>query len=229
MFEAPRQREFPLPPLTVDQVGQQLRSGGEEARLSPVLDAARDPVAALQGAAGLQLLRLLPGLRLPHRRQVVDPGDDAAGGRRDRQLQADHRRDVLPRQQRQQRPRHRRVLLRARRLRRQHDRGGDRHRRAVHLRQRAPAAAVEDRTDSRTGSPIRAGTSASTSCRTSGRGRSPPSTIATSTSTWDRARRSIRSTTSTPTTSTTRTSASSAARRSRPVPPGSKAARSPRP
>ena len=42
----------------------------QEARLSPVLDAARDPLGGLQGPAGLHLLRLLPGLRLPRRREV---------------------------------------------------------------------------------------------------------------------------------------------------------------
>ena len=70
VFEAPRRREFPLPPLLMDQVGCPIRGGDQEARLSPVLDAARDPLAALQGPAGLHLLRLLPGVRLPRRREV---------------------------------------------------------------------------------------------------------------------------------------------------------------
>ena len=86
-------------------VRRQHGSRRQQARLSPVLDAARDPLAALQRPAGLHLLRLLPGLRLPRRREVIDPGDQAAGSRRHRQLQADHRRHVLPRQQRQQRAR----------------------------------------------------------------------------------------------------------------------------
>ena len=55
----------------------------------------------------------------------------------------------------------RRLLLRPRRL-RQHDRGRDRHRDDVHLRQHPSAAAVEDARSSPTVSPIRAATSAST-------------------------------------------------------------------
>ena len=93
VFEAPRRREYPLPPL--------LRGPGRHRCSTP---AARKlgyhpfstPRAIIsqpyQGPAGLHLLRLLPGLRLPCRREVVDPRDQAAGGRRDRQFQAHHRR-----------------------------------------------------------------------------------------------------------------------------------------
>ena len=100
--------------------------------------------------------------RLPRRREVVDPRHQDSRGRRHRQLQARHRRDVLPRQQRQQRTRDGRVVLRPRRL-RQHDRGRSRHPLAVHLRRRAAAAALEDRANFPTGSPIRAVISAGTS------------------------------------------------------------------
>ena len=75
--------------------------------------------------AELHLLRLLPVVRLPRRREVEHPGHQAARGGRHRQFQIAHRRDVLPREYRQQRARHRRVLLRSRRL-GQHDRSGDR-------------------------------------------------------------------------------------------------------
>ena len=47
VFEAPRQREYPLPPLHGGSGRRGLRCGRQEARLSPVLDAARDPLAAL--------------------------------------------------------------------------------------------------------------------------------------------------------------------------------------
>ena len=53
------------------------------------------------------------------------------------------------------------VVLRSRRL-RQHDRGRDRHPHHVHLRQHPPVAAVEDARSSRTVSPIRAASWAST-------------------------------------------------------------------
>ena len=69
-------------------VRRAVRGRRQEARLSPVLDPARDHLAGLQGPAGLHLLRLLPGFRLPHRREVEHPRHQAAGGRRDRQLHA---------------------------------------------------------------------------------------------------------------------------------------------
>ncbi len=47
VFEAPRQRDYPLPPLTMDQSGVAVRRRRQQARLSPVLDAARDHLAAL--------------------------------------------------------------------------------------------------------------------------------------------------------------------------------------
>ena len=56
--------------------GPHLRGRRQEARLSPVLDAACDPLETLPGAAGLQLLRLLLDPWLLHRRQVVDPGHE---------------------------------------------------------------------------------------------------------------------------------------------------------
>ena len=47
VFEAPRRRDYPLPPLRLDQGRHPVRSRDAQARLSPVLDAARDPLAAL--------------------------------------------------------------------------------------------------------------------------------------------------------------------------------------
>ena len=143
VFEAPRRREFPLPPLRADQSGVAFDAGALEARLSSVSDSACNPVGSVWRPARLHLLRLLPGIRLPRRREVVDPGDQAARGRRDRQFQAHHRRHVLPREQRQQRARDRRGVLRGRRL-GQHDRSRDRDSIDLHLRQHPPAAAVED-------------------------------------------------------------------------------------
>ena len=84
------------------------------------------------------------------------------------------------------------------------------------------------RTNFRTGLRIRADTSASTSWHTSWRTCSSPSMTATSTSSWAQARRSTRSTTSTPTTSIMADWALSAARRSRLARRPWKAARSAR-
>ena len=100
-FEAPRQREYPLPPLQVDQAGEIFASALREDRLASLLVAARHHLAELSGAAGLLLLQLLPVVRLLHRGQIEHPGHQAAGGRRHRQFQARHRRHVLPHQQRQ--------------------------------------------------------------------------------------------------------------------------------
>ena len=47
VFEAPRRRDYPLPPLRLDQGRHPVRSRDAQARLSPVLDAARDPLGAL--------------------------------------------------------------------------------------------------------------------------------------------------------------------------------------
>src|SRR5216683_4814684 len=85
-----------------------------------VFEAPRYPIAALSGAAGLHLLRLLPGIRLSRRREVVDPGHEATRGRCDRQLPVAHRRHVLPREQQQQRACDRHRILWSRRL-GQHD------------------------------------------------------------------------------------------------------------
>ena len=143
VFEAPRKREYPLKPLLIDQVGVNFNAASKKLGLHAVLVAARDLVGTLQGSAGLHLLRILPGVRLPRRCEILDPGDQAAGGRCHRQLQADHRRAMLPRQFGQQRQSDRRLVLRPRPL-RQHDRSRRRHPRAVHLRQRAAAVAIED-------------------------------------------------------------------------------------
>ena len=125
VFEAPRKRDYPLPALHVDQAGVNFEAAAKKLGYHPFSTPRAIISQPYNGRPGLQLLRLLPGVRLPHRREVLDPGHQAAGGRRDRQFQADHRRDVLPRQQRQQRARDRRVVLRARMALRQHDRGRD--------------------------------------------------------------------------------------------------------
>ena len=162
IFEAPRQREFPLPPLCRRHLGPHFRGGREQARLSPIFHTARHHLGNLQGATGLQLLRFLLDPRLPYGRQVVDAGDQDSGGRCHRQFRARHGSDVPSREQRRQRARHRRVVLRAGRL-RQYDRGRARHPFALHLRRGASAAALQDQPNSPTVSPIRAAIWAGTS------------------------------------------------------------------
>ena len=89
---------------------------------------------------------------------------------------------------------------------------------AVHLRQHAAAAAVEDRQVPQRPRQFERPPRQAHHGAHDGATCSSASTTATSTSSWGRARRSTRSTTSTPTISTTRTWASSAARRSRSAP-----------
>ena len=101
VFEAPRQREYPLPPLLVDQSALLFEAGAKKLGLHPFSTPRAIISQPYKDRLGLHLLRLLPVLRLPYRREIVDPRHQAARGRRDRQLQADYRRHVPPRQQRQ--------------------------------------------------------------------------------------------------------------------------------
>ena len=98
VFEAPRQREFPMPPLFVDQSGVIFDAATKKLGYHPFPTPRAILSQPYKGRPALHLLRLLPGVRLPCRRQVVGPGHQAAGGRCDRQLQARHRRHVLSRQ-----------------------------------------------------------------------------------------------------------------------------------
>src|SRR5262249_12443983 len=129
-FEAPRRRDYPLPPLLLDQGAILFEAATRKLGYHP-FSTSRDPLGALSRSGGLHLLRLLPGVRLPRRRQVEHPHHQAARGRCNRQLQADHGGHVPPREQRQQRSGDGRGLLRPRRL-RQHDRGRARHPHHLH-------------------------------------------------------------------------------------------------
>ena len=94
-FEAPRRREYPLPALLADQSGVIFEAAAQQARLSPVFLAARDPLAALPGPPGLHLLRFLPVIRLSYGREIQHSRHQASRSRRHRQFQAAHRHDVL--------------------------------------------------------------------------------------------------------------------------------------
>ena len=73
-FEAPRAREYPLPPLTPILASEMFTRGREEQRLSSVPAAVRQRVARLHQSGRLEIrrlpvLRLLPALRLRGQRQ----------------------------------------------------------------------------------------------------------------------------------------------------------------
>ena len=86
-FEAPRAREYPLPPLTPILASEMFAQGREEQRLSSVPAAVRQRVARLHQSGRLEVrrlpvLRLLPALRLRGERQGQpahhrDPDRDA--------------------------------------------------------------------------------------------------------------------------------------------------------
>ena len=225
VFEAPRRREYPLPPLLQDQAEILFDAAGRKLGYHPFSTPRAIISQPYQGRPGCTYCGFCQAFGCHVGAKSIDPRHQAAGGRCHRQFQAPHRSHLLSRQQRQQRPGDRRLLLGPRRL-GQHDRGRSRHRDDVHLRQHSSAAAVEDgeipqrpRQFERPAGQARDGAHDGRTC-------SSASTTGTSTSIWGRARRSIRSTTSTPTISTTRIWASSAARRSRSAPATCRAARS---
>ena len=144
VFEAPRRREFPLPPLRVDQIGRSCsRTAPRSSAITRSRRRARSSREAYKGRPGCTYCGFCQAFGCHVGAKSSMLVTKLPRGRCHRQLQADHRRDVLSRQQRQQRQGDRRRLLRARRL-GQHDRGRDRHPDAVHLRQHPAAAAVED-------------------------------------------------------------------------------------
>ena len=73
-FEAPRARDYPLPPLTPILASEMFTRGREEQRLSPVPAAVGQRLARLHQSGRLEIrrlpvLRLLPALRLRGQRQ----------------------------------------------------------------------------------------------------------------------------------------------------------------
>ena len=109
---SPAQTRLPASAVAGRSIGRPLRRGSPQAGLSPVLFAARDYFPAVSRPRELHLLRLLPVVRLPRRREVEHPRHQAARGGCHRQFQIAHRHDVLPREYGQQRARDRRLVLR---------------------------------------------------------------------------------------------------------------------
>jgi gluconate 2-dehydrogenase alpha chain len=71
---------IPAAAVARGSVRRRLRRRRAQARLSSVSDSACNPVGSIWRPARLHLLRLLPGIRLPCRREVVDPRHQAARG-----------------------------------------------------------------------------------------------------------------------------------------------------
>jgi len=143
VFEAPRRRDYPLPPLRDDQSGVVFRGAAKKLGYHPFPTPRAILSQDYNGRHGCTYCGFCQAFGCHVGAKSSNPCHQAARSRRDRQFPISHRRDVLSRQQRQQRPRHRRGVLRSRRL-GQHDRGRARHSEPVHLRQHAAAAAFED-------------------------------------------------------------------------------------
>ena len=165
VFEAPRSREYPLPPLLVDQSAILFEAGAKKLGLHPFSSPraiASVPYKDRPGCTYCGFCQAF-GCHVGAKSSILVtklPEADATGnfklltGAMCYRVNSDNSRQGDGR-----------VVLRPG-PHRQHDRSRHRHRGAVHLRQYAADAVVEDREIPRTGWPIPAGTSASTSWRT---------------------------------------------------------------
>ncbi len=144
VFEAPRQREYPMPALFVDQSGQMFEAGANKLGYHPfptphaILS---QPYKDRPGCTYCGFCQAF-GCHVGAKSSILVtklPEADATGnfklltGAMCYRVNSDNSRQG-----------HRRVVLRPGPF-RQHDRGGPRHHRAVHLRQHAADAVVEDR------------------------------------------------------------------------------------
>jgi choline dehydrogenase-like flavoprotein len=103
VFESPRRRDYPLPPLMLERASALFDAGAKRLGHHPFSTPRAIMSEPYNGrAACTYLLRLLPGLRLPCRGKILDPRHQAARSRREREFQAHHRGNVLPREQRWQ-------------------------------------------------------------------------------------------------------------------------------
>ena len=143
VFEAPRQREYPLKPLLIDQAGVNFNAAAKKLGLHPFSSPhaiLSEPYKDRPGCTYCGFCQAF-GCHIGAKSSILVtklPEADATGNFK--LVTGAH---MLSRQFGQQRQSDRRFVLRARPL-RQHHRGRRRHPRAVHLRQRAAAAAVED-------------------------------------------------------------------------------------
>ena len=105
VFEAPRKREYPLPPLIDDQSGALFDDGAKKLGYHPFSSPRAIISQPYNGRPGCTYCGFCQAFGCHVGAKSSHPGDQAAGGGRHRQFQAHHRRHVLPRQQRQQRAR----------------------------------------------------------------------------------------------------------------------------
>ncbi len=141
VYEGPRQREYPMPPLRGSGFTDHMARSAPQARLEAVPSARRDQFAALSRPPGLRLSRLLQPRRMPHQRQKLHRRHHHS--RRAQDQEPDHLRPRAGHAHRRgcEWPRHRRHLSPRRQGVFSARRG--RSARLLHLRELAPAAAFE--------------------------------------------------------------------------------------
>ena len=90
IFEAPRKRDYPMPPLRGTAFIEKMAAAAKSARLASVSRPGGDQLAHLSEPLGLHVSRLLQPRRLPRRREELDGGDDDPAGAGDRAPQGRH-------------------------------------------------------------------------------------------------------------------------------------------
>ena len=72
VYEGPRQREYPMPPLRTCDYLDHMHKAAKIARVEAVSRALGDQLAALPRAGGVRVSRLLRSRRVPRQRQELD-------------------------------------------------------------------------------------------------------------------------------------------------------------
>ena len=109
VFEGPRQRDYPMPPLRWTGFTDLMAAAARSARLASVRRAGADQLAHLPGSLGLHVSRLLQPRRLPRGCQERHHRHDDSARAEDRPLQRRHARARHDDRRRRQGPRRPRV------------------------------------------------------------------------------------------------------------------------
>ena len=91
IFEAPRARPYPMPPLRSTGYIDRMAAAAQGARLAPVPRPGGDQLGALPGSAAVHVPRLLQSRRLPRRRQEQPERHHHPAGAEDREAEGGDR------------------------------------------------------------------------------------------------------------------------------------------
>ena len=141
VYEAPRQREYPMPPLRGTEFTDHMMDSRAASSAGSRFAARRHQLRGISGPAGLRVSRLLQPRRMPHQRQEFDRRHHHPGGAENQK--PDHLRSRASHAHRRgrERPRDRRHLHSRRQ--RIFSAGASGSARLLHLRKFAPAAALQ--------------------------------------------------------------------------------------